>query len=336
MVMHAGKYICSKLPKSYIDAIRLEAKYAGMEHGFEEFVAYLYSGLFPLALLNFIILYFFMNVKLLFSLIPTIFILVAIFAAPYLFFTTMADTKKREIESVLPDILLLTSANIKSGLTIDRAILFSARPEFGILSEHFKSAAFKIYGGTAVEDSLHNMVKKVKSETLEHVIDLLSEGIKSGGSIAKLLEETALDIRNSETLQREIKSTVAMYVMFIIIAGVLGAPLLYAISTYMVTAIGTMWGQQAATGGESSALTSGGSFLSISSPSELDPSTFSNFAAMAILITTFFSGLLISIIQTGSPKQGIKYAPVLMVVAILLYFGARSILWSVFGSMIGI
>lgn len=334
--MHTGKYLCSKLPKKYVDTVRLEAKYAGMEHGFEEFVTYLYGILLPLALLNTILLYFVLNVKLLFALIPAVFIVIAIFVTPYLFFTTLADTKKREIESVLPDILLLTSANIKSGLTIDRAILFSARPEFGIIAEHFKSAAFKIYGGTAVEDSLQNMVKKVKSETLEHVIDLLSEGMKSGGSIAKLLEETALDIRNSETLQREIKSTVAMYVMFIVIAGVIGAPLLYAISTYMITAIGTMWGQQSALGGDSSALTSGGSFLSISSPAEMDPNAFSNFAAMAILITTFFSGLLISIIQTGSAKQGIKYAPVLMIVAILLYFGARSILWSVFGSMIGI
>ncbi|VVB60325.1 Type II secretion system (T2SS), protein F [uncultured archaeon] len=333
--MHIGKYICSRLPKRYIDTVRLEAKYAGMEQGFEEFITYLYVSFSAIALLNFLVLYFIIGSTLIFSLVPSIVIIGSLFMSPYLFFTTMADTKKHEIESVLPDILLLASANIKSGLTIDRAILFSARQEFGILAEHFKSAAFKIYGGNSVEDALQDMVKKIKSDTLGHVVDLLTEGIKSGGSIAKLLEETALDIRNGETLQREIKSTVAMYVMFIIIAGVFGAPLLFAISTYMVTAIGTMWGQQA-TGMDSSQLTSSGSFLTISSPQEMDPAAFSNFAFAAILITTFFSGLLISIIQTGSPKQGIKYSPVLMVVATLLYFGARSILWSIFGSMIGV
>ncbi len=333
--MHIGRYIYSKLPKKYVEGIRTESKYAGMTHGFEEFLTYFYSGMFLIAVANFILLYIFMNVRLLYSLVPILFIIVALFVTPYLFFTTLADTKKREIESVLPDILLLTSANIKSGLTIDRAILFSARPEFGVLSDHFKGAAFKIYGGSSVEDSLHDMIKKIKSDTLEHVVDLLTEGIKSGGSIAKLLEETALDIRNSETLQREIKSTVAMYVMFIIIAGVIGAPILFAISTYMITAIGSMWGQQ--TGGiDSSEMTSGGSFLTISSPKDLDPQAFSNFAVAAILITTFFSGLLISIIQTGSPKQGIKYAPVLMAVATALYFGVKAILWSVFGSMLGI
>ncbi len=333
--MHIGKYICSRLPKKYIESIREEAKYAGMEHGFEEFVAYLYGGLLAVAAINFILIYFFLNVKMFFSIIPVIFIVLALFTVPYLFFTTIVDTKKREIESVLPDILLLTSANIKSGLTIDRAILFSARPEFGILAEYFKGAAFKIYGGSSVENALQNLIKKVKSNTLEHVVDLLTEGIKSGGSIAKLLEETALDIRNSETLQREIKSSVAMYVMFIIIAGVIGAPLLFAISTYMVSAIGAMWGQQAIDT-DTSAMTSGGSFLTLSSPKELDPEMFSSFAVAAILITTFFSGLLISIIQTGSTKQGIKYAPILMAVALIIYFGARTILWSVFGSMIGI
>lgn len=333
--MHIGKYISSRLPKRYVDGIKAEAKYAGMEHGFEEFIAYLYGGLLIVAVLNFLLLYFFLDITLLYSIIPVIFILCALLTAPYLFFTSIADTKKREIESVLPDILLLTSANIKSGLTIDRAILFSARQEFGVLSEYFKSAAFKIYGGSSVEESLQDMTKKIKSDTLEHVVDLLTEGIKSGGSIAKLLEETALDIRNSETLQREIKSAVAMYVMFVIIAGVIGAPLLFAISTYMITAIGTMWGQQAG-GIDSSQMTSSGSILTISSPKELNPEAFANFAAAAILITTFFSGLLISIIQTGSAKQGIKYAPILMAVAMILFIGARKILWSIFGSMIGI
>lgn len=333
--MNIGKFVCSRLPKSYIDKLRLEAKYAGMDHGFDEFITYFYSALFVASIITFLFLYFLRNTTFLFSIVPTLFITLSLFFVPYLFFTTVADTKKREIELVLPDILLLTSANIKSGLTIDRAILFSARPEFGILSDHFKAAAFKIYGGNSVEDSLQNMVKKIKSETLEHVVDLLAEGIKSGGSIAKLLEETALDIRNSETLQREIKSTVAMYVMFIIIAGVIGAPILFAVSTYMVTAIGSMWGQQEV-GAGSEQMSSGSSFLTISSPTDLDPQVFSNFATAAILITTFFSGLLISIIQTGSPKQGIKYAPILMVVAMALFLGAKAILWSVFGSMIGL
>ncbi|MBU4245767.1 MAG: type II secretion system F family protein [Nanoarchaeota archaeon] len=334
--MYIGKYICSKLPKSYVETLKLESKYAGMEHGFDEFITYFYGALAIGATLNFLFLYFVIRITFIYSMIPTLFIILSLFSAPYLFFTTLADTKKREIESVLPDILLLTSANIKSGLTIDRAILFSARPEFGILSDHFKAAAFKIYGGNSVEDSLQNMMKKIKSDTLEHVIDLLAEGIKSGGSIAKLLEETALDIRNSETLQREIKSTVAMYVMFIIIAGVIGAPILFAVSTYMVTAIGSMWGQQAGGPDTSEMTSSSGSFLTISSPAELDPQTFSNFAMAAILITTFFSGLLISIIQTGSPKQGIKYAPILMAAAMALFLGAKAILWSVFGSMLGL
>lgn len=333
--MHLGKLICSRLPKKYVESVMMEAKYAGMEHGFEEFITYLYGGLLFAAAFNFILLYFFLNITFIYSVVPVLFIICALFASPYLFFTSVADTKKREIESVLPDILLLTSANIKSGLTIDRAILFSARPEFGTISEHFKGAAFKIYGGRSVEESLSEMTKKIKSDTLEHVVDLLSEGIKSGGSVAKLLEETALDIRSGETLQREIKSTVAMYIMFIIIAGVIGAPLLFAISTYMITAIGSMWGQQASDV-DTSSMTSGGSFLTISAPTQMNPEAFSNFAMAAILITTFFSGLLISIIQTGSAKQGIKYSPILMAVALLLYFGARSILWSVFGSMLGV
>jgi len=153
-------------------------------------------------------------------------------------------------------------------MTIDRAILFSARPEFGTISDHFKKAAFKIYSGDEVEASLLSMTRRIKSGIFGRTIDLLVEGIKGGGSVAKLLEETAADIRNSEAVQREIKSTVTMYVMFLIIAGVIGAPVLYAISTFMVTSISNMWGAQGTGSDEMSNAMSaaGGGFITFSSP----------------------------------------------------------------------
>lgn len=306
-----------------------------MDRGFEEFIMYLFGALMPFAFLNFIFLKAWMGTSLIMAIIPSIFTVIAIFIAPYLLFTLVADARKKEIETVLPDILLLTSANIKSGMTIDRAILFSARPEFGTLSDHFKKAAFKVYSGAEVEETLSGMTHNIKSGIFGRTIDLLVEGIKGGGSVAKLLEETATDIRNSEAVQREIKSTVTMYVMFLVIAGVIGAPVLYAISTFMVTSISSMWGQQGSGGAEMSnaMAASGSSFITFSSPAGLDVSTFSYFAIGAIIITTFFAGIIISMIQTGNAKQGIKYVPILVSASLTIYFAIRAVLMKIFGAM---
>lgn len=333
--MQTGKFICSRLPKSYVEALRTEAQYAGMERGFEDMIGYLFSALIPLAAINFLFLWLFVGAPLLLAAVVVVFIISAAFVNPYFLFTLMAEGRKKEIESVLPDILLLTSANIKSGMTIDRAILFSARPEFGTLSEHFKKAAFKIYGGAEVEETLLGMTRNLKSGIFARTIDLLVEGIKGGGSIAKLLQETAADIRNSEAIQREIKSTVTMYVMFLIIAGVLGAPILYAISTFMVTSISSMWGQQASGMDSSSLSAMGGGFIQFSSPAGLDTSMFSYFAIGALVITTFFAGIIISLIQTGNAKQGIKYVPVFVSASLAIYFAVKMLLAKVFGSLMG-
>lgn len=334
--MHFGRYICSLLPRNYVSAVKKESEYAGVAMRFEDFMGKVIGGALILSPLAFLFLKIWMKYGVFLSLAAPIALIICAIAGPYLIFTAMADSKKRQIEGVLPDILLLISSNIKSGLTIDRAMLFSARPEFGIVSEHFKKAAFKIYGGAPVESALRDMSVLIKSRILERTIDLLVEGIKCGGSIAKLLDEAATDIRNTQTLQNEIKTTVTMYVMFIIIAGVIGAPILYAISTYMITAISGMWSQQSSSGmSDLAGMSSGASFIKFSAPASMNPEIFSYFAITAIVITTFFAGILISMIQTGGAKQGIKYIPVLMSAALAIYFVARSILWSVFSSMLG-
>ena len=43
------------------------------------------------------------------------------------------DGRKTKLEVMLPDYLQITSANLRSGIALDRAMLLAARPEFGFL-----------------------------------------------------------------------------------------------------------------------------------------------------------------------------------------------------------
>ena len=324
-------FVFSRLPEKYQEYIIQESVYAGYRENVEKFVFWLLSA-YAIILLSTLTAMIIIGPPPWIAAMLVFFLLATAVSAPYLVFSSSADSRKKEIDGVLPDFLMLVASNIKSGLTIDRAILFSARPEFGSLSTEFKKVAFEIYGGASLESAFIKLTKRIKSGVLERTISLVVEGIKSGGAVAKLLEEIAIDIRNTETLQKEIRASVMMYVMFIFMAAVLGAPALFAISTFLIQGTTAMWGgMDMSTGPE---VQSAG-MISISAPS-IDSTIFGYFALAVIIVTTTFSGILISLIQTGTARQGLKYAPIFTSVALIVYFAAKEILFRVFGNMLGL
>ncbi len=324
-------FVFSRLPEKYQEFIKREGTYAGYEGSIEKFVFWIFAAFFAVILLEVAALAVIWPASWI-SMLLLSFIALAAISAPYIVFSSAADSRKKEINDMLPDFLLLAAANIKSGLTIDRAILFSARPEFGDLSREFKKVAFDIYSGEPIDSAFSKITKRINSEVLERTISLLVEGIKSGGAVAKLLEETAMDIRNTETLQKEIRASVMMYVMFIFMAAVLGAPVLFAISTFLIQGTMSMWSGMDMT---ISPEMQGASMIKISPPS-IDTTIFSYFAVSAIIITTTFSGILISLIQTGNARGGMKYSPLFTSVALVIYFAAKEGLYRVFGGMLGV
>ena len=56
----------------------------------------------------------------------------------YLLLEYKIDGRKTKLENMLPDYLQITSANLRSGIALDRAMLLAARPEFAFLSDDVK------------------------------------------------------------------------------------------------------------------------------------------------------------------------------------------------------
>src|SRR3989344_967273 len=68
-------------------------------------------------------------------------ILFALWVLLYVVIDLKIFRRKLDIEEVLPDFLQLTSSNIKSGMTIDRALWYSVRPRFGVLAKEIETVA---------------------------------------------------------------------------------------------------------------------------------------------------------------------------------------------------
>ncbi len=254
---------------------------------------------------------------------------VAAFALLHGLLILSVDRRTKFIETILPDALQLMAANIRSGFIPSRAMLLSARKEFGPLSDAIKKSGKEMMTGKSIQDSLNEIPKYVKSEALRTTISLIIRGIKSGGQLVSLFEETALDMRRKESIKKEVKANILMYGIFIGFAGAVGAPVLYALSGFLVTTIGQLGSaaeipQEAAT--QLPMLGFGG--LAIS------PEFLFMFSLAAIIITTFFGGLIMGIIDSGKERAGIKYIPVLTALALTIFFAARIMITTVFGTMI--
>lgn len=323
-------YIYGSLPFWYTERIEQEALYAGRIDKPKIFVVNAVFFFYLISIFFYPLSYKWISSPYIRATVSLTLLLFGLFF-PYYVFSLMAESRKKEIEVVLPDLLLLTSANIKSGMTIDRALLFASRPEFGMLGREVKKVAFQIYGGKPLADAFEILTRRIKSDILQRTISLLLEGLRSGGAVAKLLEESATDIRNTETLKKEIKASVMMYGIFIFMAAVLGAPFMFAISNFLVYSSVEMWSGNEV---ELDPQFSGGGFIQIHTP-EIDIEAFNMFSMAAILVTTFFAGILISLIMTGTAKAGLKLVPVFMVIGVLLFVGAKAVMFAAFGGIVG-
>lgn len=324
------KTLYEKLPEFYKDSVELEAKYADIGD-IERVVISIMAGVALGVTLVPLILPYSTIVNL------TIFAVLFLIAPPlipYLLVSIAAEKRKKEMEKVLPDALLLISANLKSGLSIEKAFLLSARDEFGPLAEELRETAMEMFGGKPVEEALTDMESGIKSELFKETLKLLVDGLKSGGNTAKLLESSAEDIRNSLELSKEINANIRMYVMFILMAAVVGAPLLFSISVYMAESTTEMWDgvevdelEQADTAG------AGGMEMSFQEP-DIDTAFFNEFSIMAIITINFFAALIISEIKNANIKEGAKYIPPLIIASLTLFFIMRGAIAGLVGGFV--
>jgi flagellar protein FlaJ len=239
------------------------------------------------------------------------------------------DRRGRFVDEILPDALLLLSANIRSGYIPSRALILSARKEFGPLSMAIRRAGKEIMTGASLEEGMREIPKRIRSQDLSRTIKLIIEGVRGGGQIVTLLEENAIDIRRRQAIRKEIKANIMMYAIFIAFAGCLGAPGLYALSGYLTTTTSQLTPDISM----NTELTSKVSFIQMGGMQISEEFLF-NFSIAAILITTVFGGLILGLINSGKEKDGLKYAPILAILGLVVFFGATFLVNTMFSSII--
>ncbi len=228
---------------------------------------------------------------------------------------TTSNKRISMIEDCLPDFLTLMSSNIRSGLTPDRALILSARKEFGPLTKEIDRAAKATLTGTPFTEAFMEMARRVPSETLSKTIRLIVEGVHSGGNLAELLEATALDIRRFEAIKKEVSATVLIYKLFVFAAVAFGAPLLYAVSNFLIGMVADMKSKTGVSSEELSAyvpLMKGSAVIS--------PELVFYFSIAALFVTAVFGALTAGVVSKGKESEGFSSIPFLLFIAFAIFF----------------
>jgi archaellum biogenesis protein FlaJ (TadC family) len=271
----------------------------------------------------------FINLSIIYSLIAAFVISVVYLLIIYILLTMSVANRVAKMEESLPDFLTLMASNIRSGLTPDRALMVSIRKEFGPLTKEIEKAAKLAISGRPLDEAFQSIGENIQSVSFAKAIRLIVEGIRSGGNLAELLENTAADVRKFNAIKEEVNSNITIYELFLFIAAGIGAPLLHATANFLITIVFKVRELVSIdTEAMSSSQLSGLGLLKTTS--SLTPEVAFSFSIISILVSTFFSSLAIGIIMSGRSESGLKYFPVLLLIALVVFFGTKAALETLF------
>ena len=244
-------------------------------------------------------------------------------------FNFQAETRKNALETALPDFLMLVSANIKAGMSIDQAMWYSAKPEFGLLAIEVKSAIKSAFSGEPLESALQKLSLRFDSKVFTRTVTLLKQAFATGGEISKVLEETSQDLRNTSIIKKEVGASLILYEIFVFFASVLGTPFLFAVSYRLIQVFELQRTNLPTTS------SSFGPFGAIGIPTNvITANDFYFFSLATIFVTALFSSLIISTIRSGSRSEGIKYFPFILGGAYMVYLLVGVLLSTFFSSIL--
>lgn len=262
---------------------------------------------------------FFIKRNILFSVIAffsTVFVLFGYFKFSKIL---KKSARIQKIEEIFPDFLQLMSSNLRAGITIDKAILLSSRPEFAPLDKEILQTGKDIATGKNVEKALLEMSERIGSEKIKKIILLIISGIASGGDIAILLEETSVNLREKKFIEKKAASSVLMYVIFIFLVVSIFAPALFSLSTILVEVL------TAILSGVPEAEASANMPFTLSQVS-ISVNFIKYFSLIFIIAISVFSSFVLGLVNKGEEKEGLKYLPIILVLAISIFFLARIII----------
>jgi len=235
--------------------------------------------------------------------------------------------RARDMEDKLADYLTYVSTNLKGGMSFESSLWSAIKPEFGLLATEMGLVSKKVMTGSELVDSLEEFSEKYPSPIIRRAMNLIISEIQSGGKISKLMDKVIEDLKKTKLLKQEMAASTLTYVIFISAIIIVIAPVLFALSYQLLDIMLKFMGRFAG-------LEIANMPMSFSSETVIDPMDFKRFSFFAISMISIFASVILSIIQKGDFRSGIKYIPIFLASSIFMYILASGILSSLFSGIV--
>lgn len=255
-------------------------------------------------------------------------ILFVLGATWYFYLTMLIYHRTKQMEEMLPDYLTLVSTSLKGGYAFERSLWSAIKPEFGILAKEIGLVSKRVMTGNDVSVAMMDFAQKYESPLLRRSLDLIIGELESGGRVVDVIDRVIIDLKKTKSIKEEMVANTLTYVIFISALVMFIMPLLFALSFVLFKVITHFLGnisssmQTAPVAGIS--LRGGG----------IDPADYERFSYMAIAVIATFSALIVSIIEKGDMRGGIKYVPMFLFTSEIVYFICSLLLAKIFSTFV--
>lgn len=242
----------------------------------------------------------------------------------YFFLNVRIYKRTKEMEEALPDYLTLVSTSLKGGYSFESSLWSAIKPEFGVLAKEIGLVSKKVMTGNDVAEALDEFSRKYESPILRRSMALIIGEVESGGRIVDVIDRVIENLKKTKQLKQEMAASTLTYMIFIASLVMFVMPVLFALSFVLFTIITGFMGKLT-----SQISTQSMAMFSLREPG-IDPRDFRIFSVLAITIISSCAAVIVSIIEKGDLRAGIKYFPLFIVTSLVVYYVALKTLGGIF------
>jgi len=216
----------------------------------------------------------------------------------------------RKINDRFPDFVRDLAESRRAGMTFTKAIMYSAKGNYGLLTDEIKKIAMQISWGNSVENALNAFSKRVKTKLISRTISLIIEASRSGGNVADVLDAAAKDAREIKLLDSERRASMLSYVAVVYVSMMVFTVIILVLS---VSLIPNMTGENQFMGG------TGGSNTVVNTGGGISQVAVSQMFYTAAIVQSIFMGLVAGVFEEGNVNSGIKHVFFMSLITFVIF-----------------
>lgn len=211
----------------------------------------------------------------------------------------------RKINKRFPDFVRDLAESRRSGMTFTKAIMYSSKGNYGLLTEEIQKIAKQISWGSSVENALNAFSQRVNTKLVRRTITLINEASRSGGNVADVLEAASKDAKELELIDSERRAGMLSFVAVIYVSMGVFILIMLVLCKTLIPAM---------TAGGSS-----GMALAMGKRAEITSGDITSLFFYATIVNTLGMGAVTGVFEDGNIRSGVKHMFIMTVVSWIVF-----------------